>query len=206
MVRKAYSASDLLRGFCALIVLLGSLLAAPDASAQCSAISDTSDSNVRFSSCTTLTFNVSIPPLTIVADSVTAPAGTENPLEAGDTSIEKGVTENFTITLSGGRTGDTNIMSSGSDTDRPFSASAPIGGAVGSAIVELDLGYSSSTDPVDFLTYDWRGGSSSTDPYEQEIPDGANYTDNPRAIIEFGSYRSHDRVLSWRELYVMPAE
>lgn len=157
-------------------------------------------------SCTTLTFNVSIPPLTIVADSVTAPAGTENPLEAGDTSIEKGVTENFTITLSGGRTGDTNIMSSGSDTDRPFSASAPIGGAVGSAIVELDLGYSSSTDPVDFLTYDWRGGSSSTDPYEQGIPDGASYTNNPRAIIEFGSYRSHDRVLSWRELYVMPEE
>lgn len=52
MVRKAFSASDLLRGFCALIVTLGSLLAAPDASAQCNAISDTSDSNVRFSSCT----------------------------------------------------------------------------------------------------------------------------------------------------------
>jgi hypothetical protein len=32
------------------------------------------------------------------------------------------------------------------------------------------------------------------------------YTDNPRAIIEFGSYRSHDRILSWRELYVMPPE
>ena len=157
-------------------------------------------------SCTTLTFSVSIPPLTIVDDSVIAPAGTENPLEAGDTLIEEGVTENFTITLSGGRTGDTNIMGSGSDTDRPFSASAPLGGAVGSAIVELDLGYSSSTDPVDFLTYDWRGASTSADPYEQEIPDGINYTDNPRSVIEFGSYRSHDRVLSWRELFVMPED
>ena len=39
-----------------------------------------------------------------------------------------------------------------------------------------------------------------------EVPDGANYTDNPRALIEFGSYRSHDRILSWRELYVMPPE
>jgi hypothetical protein len=97
-------------------------------------------------------------------------------------------------------------MSSGSDPDRPFSASAPAGGEVGSVIVELDLGYASATDPVSFLRYDWRGGSSSTDPYEQELPDGTNYNDNPRATIEFGSYRSHDRILSWREIYVMPEE
>lgn len=157
-------------------------------------------------SCTTLTYNVSSPPLTLVADSYKSPAGSANPLESGDTVIEEGVTTNFTVTLADGKTGDTNIVSVGSDPDRPFSASAPSGGEVGSAIVELDLGYSSATDPVDFLTYDWRGGTSSTDPYEQEVPDGANYTNNPRAIIEFGSYRSHDRVLSWRELYVMPAK
>ena len=157
-------------------------------------------------SCTTLTYNVSSPPLTLVADSYKSPPGTVSPLESGDTVIEEGITTNFTVTLAGGKTGDTNIVSAGSAPDRPFSASAPSGGEVGSAIVELDLGYSSATDPVDFLTYDWRGGTSSTDPYEQEVPDGASYTNNPRAIIEFGSYRSHDRVLSWRELYVMPAE
>lgn len=129
-----------------------------------------------------------------------------NPLGAGDTEIEAGVTSDFTITLAGGMTGDTNIVTSGSDPDRPFFASAPSGGEVGSAIVELNLSYSSATDPVNFLTYDWRGGTTATDPYAQEVPDGANYTDNPRAIIEFGSYRSHDRILSWRELYVMPPE
>ena len=43
-------------------------------------------------SCTTLTFSVSIPPLTIVDDSVIAQAGTENPLGAGDKLIEEGVT------------------------------------------------------------------------------------------------------------------
>ena len=158
----------------------------------------------RDDSCTTLTFNVTTPPLTIVAGSVKAPSGTANPLSSGDTEIEKGVTANFTVTLSNGRTGDTNIVSSGSDPDRPFSASAPSGGQVGSAIVELDLGYTSSTDPVDFLRYDWRGGSTSSDPYLQEVPDASHYTNNPRAIIEFGSYRAHDRILSWRELYVMP--
>lgn len=157
-------------------------------------------------SCTTLTYSVSSPPLTLVTDSYKSPAGTVSPLESGDTVIEEGITTNFTVTLAGGKTGDTNIVSVGSDPDRPFSASAPSGGEVGSAIVELDLGYSSATDPVDFLTYDWRGGTSSTNPYEQEVPDGANFTNNPRAIIEFGSYRAHDRVLSWRELYVMPAE
>ncbi len=52
MIRMAFTASILLRGFCVLIVSLAVLLAAPDASAQCSATSDTSDSNVRFSSCT----------------------------------------------------------------------------------------------------------------------------------------------------------
>ncbi len=51
MIRMAFTASILLRGFCVLIVSLAVLLAAPDASAQCSATSDTSDSNVRFSGC-----------------------------------------------------------------------------------------------------------------------------------------------------------
>lgn len=157
-------------------------------------------------SCTTVTFSVASPPLAFVADSFKAPASASNPLGAGDTEIEAGVTSDFTITLAGGMTGDTNIVTSGSDPDRPFLASAPSGGEVGSAIVELNLSYSSATDPVSFLTYDWRGGTTATDPYAQEVPDGANYTDNPRAIIEFGSYRSHDRILSWRELYVMPPE
>ena len=52
MIRMAFTASILLRGFCVLIVSLAVLLAAPDASAQCSATSDTSDSNVRFSGST----------------------------------------------------------------------------------------------------------------------------------------------------------
>jgi hypothetical protein len=37
--------------------------------------------------------------------------------------------------------------------------------------------------------------------YDEE-PEGANYDDNPRGTIEFGSYRGHDRVLNWKEIYV----
>jgi hypothetical protein len=38
-----------------------------------------------------------------------------------------------------------------------------------------------------------------------ETPEGANYNDNPRAIIEFGSYRGHDRVINWQEIYTGPS-
>ncbi|MFL2838189.1 MAG: DUF6701 domain-containing protein [Pseudohongiellaceae bacterium] len=37
-----------------------------------------------------------------------------------------------------------------------------------------------------------------------EIPNGS-YDDNPRATAEFGTYRGHDRVRSWREIYIGPS-
>ena len=83
--------------------------------------------------------------------------------------------------------------------DRPFSASAPGLGNEGSAIVEFNL-----LDPqlpylLDFLSYDWRTSGE----LEDETQDG-DYTDNPRSRVEFGSYRGHDRVINWQEIYIGP--
>ena len=41
---------------------------------------------------------------------------------------------------------------------------------------------------------------------ETNDPDGAIYTDNPRGILEFGSFRGHDRVFNWQEIYNSPSQ
>ena len=77
---------------------------------------------------------------------------------------------------------------------------------MGSVILELDL------DGIfDFLKYDWRGGvpepgATALDILYDDVPEEASgeYNDNPRAIIEFGSYRGHDRVINWQEIYIGP--
>ncbi len=77
MVRKAFQQALCFVVFAPLVLTLGSLLAAPDASAQCSAKVIPPDSNVRFSSCTTLTLQCVDTPVDDWPDSVTAPAGTK---------------------------------------------------------------------------------------------------------------------------------
>lgn len=133
--------------------------------------------------------------------------GGADTFEAGDTVIENGV--NATIRLFEGRTarladGDGDPAN---DTDRPFFTTAPANEEAGRVLVELDLdpGDDESPNSLHFLEYDWRGGAGEDpgDPFDEE-PEGANYEDNPRAIIEFGSYRGHDRVINWQEIYIGP--
>ena len=66
----------------------------------------------------------------------------------------------------------------------------------GRVLVEFDL----SKVNLEFLGFDWRGDAAEEDDYD-EIPDG-DYSDNPRGVIEFGSYRGHDRVINWQEIYI----
>jgi hypothetical protein len=121
--------------------------------------------------------------------------------------MESGTAADFTIILNGGRTAANDINGTDVllDADRPFTVGPTTGEKVGTVIVELDL--DNPIDPdvpkstLDFLKYDWR---TAADLYD-ETPEGANYNDNPRAIIEFGSYRGHDRVINWQEIYTGPS-
>ena len=70
-------------------------------------------------------------------------------------------------------------------------------------LVEFDLDDPGLPTPLDFLTYDWRGGAGEADDYD-EVPEGVDYDDNPRGVVEFGSYRGHDRVINWQEIYIGP--
>jgi len=94
------------------------------------------------------------------------------------------------------------------DPDRPFTVSAPdplaINGTDGRVMIEFDLDSPTLPFSLEFLGYDWRGGGG-VDDYD-EIPDGAIYTDNPRGILEFGSFRGHDRVFNWQEIYNSPSQ
>jgi hypothetical protein len=60
-------------------------------------------------------------------------------------------------------------------------------------MVEFDLDNGAVPTPLNFLSYDWRGGVGELDDYD-EMLDGT-YTDNPRATIVFGGYRGHDSVI-----------
>ncbi|GAB5499209.1 MAG: hypothetical protein PsegKO_15200 [Pseudohongiellaceae bacterium] len=152
--------------------------------------------------CTILDYNTADPLIEFVPGSFANPTGAPEPLDAGDTVIEQGSSD-FEITLDDGSTGDTNIEANPNDPDRPFITSAPANQDVGSALVEIDLSNSSLAEQLDFLGFDWRGGPGEVDIYD-EVPEGDDYTDNPRAIIQFGSYRGHDRVINWQEIYIGP--
>ena len=77
--------------------------------------------------------------------------------------------------------------------------SAPGEGFEGTATVEFDLSDVSLPFSLDFLSYDWRGVGETED-----VNEDADYSDNPRSRVEFGSYRGHDRVINWQEIYIGP--
>lgn len=121
-----------------------------------------------------------------------------NVLEAGETFIEatavSGANDVKTSVFQG-RT----VLRDSSQLDRPFYASAPGENRDGTAIVEFDLTDPSLPFPLDFLSYDWRGAGEI-----ENINEDGNYSDNPRGQVGFGSYRGHDRVLNWQEIYTPP--
>lgn len=164
-------------------------------------------------SCTAINFDVSDKSFTVVPDSavpeefVTVPA---EQLDEADVVIESGTVADFSVTLNGGRTNANDINGTDVlvDPDRPISAGPTTGEKVGSVIVEFDLGDADTGDAsktLDFLSYDWRTETGTPDLYD-EISQGTdnNYNDNPRAILNFGSYRGHDRVINWQEIYIGP--
>jgi hypothetical protein len=154
-------------------------------------------------SCTSFVYDVDgSPALTFV------PGSYLDDLDPGETVIENGELVDVEINLYEGVTnrqqdGDTD---DDNDTDRPFITSAPDPEGddefSGQALVEFDLSAGTLSTSLDFLSYDWRGDAAEDpmDPYD-EIPDG-DYGDLPRGIIEFGSYRGHDRVINWQELFI----
>ncbi len=123
---------------------------------------------------------------------------------AVDTLIENDV--DATVNVFGGLTGraEDGDTDETNDSDRPFFTTAPDPEGddelEGRVLIEFDLSNPSLPSPLDFLGYDWRGDPGEIDDYD-EIPDG-DYSDNPRGLIEFGTYRGHDRVINWQEIYI----
>ena len=152
--------------------------------------------------CTTIFYNVTeSTPADRTMTFVTAAGSYEAPLSDGDTEIEASEGSDVTLQLFNGvmarqQDGD-NIDTN--DPDRPFLTSAPGEGNEGSVIVEFDLGDGNLPTSLNFLQYDWRTPGD----VEEETEDGT-YTDNPRSRLEFGSFRSHDRVINWQEIYIAP--
>ena len=143
-----------------------------------------------------------VPPLAPFADGVTVIEGT--PL-APITDVTLTVFEGQSNPVADSDDDLTN------DSERPFFTTAPDPASAGRVLIELDLdpGDDDSPSSLHFLEYDWRGGLGegvgdyAGDLFDEE-PDGTNYNDNPRAIIEFGSFRGHDRVINWQEIYIGP--
>jgi len=156
---------------------------------------------------TSLFFDISASPpaLDFVATSFQSDPGTLVPLALDQLSIEPDAASDVTVNLFNGRLGrqqDGDTLDS-NDPDRPFVVSAPDplaeNGTEGRVLVEFDLDSTTLPESLEFLGYDWRGVVG-VDDYD-EIPDGSSYTDNPRGILEFGSFRGHDRVINWQEIY-----
>lgn len=155
-------------------------------------------------SCTAFLFDIATPALTFVPTSYEA-FDIGNPFADGDTEIEQGEVLDVTISLFEGQTrrlADSDGIES-NDTDRPFITSAPANEEIGRVLVEFDLDGASLPTSLDFLKYDWRGGVGEADDYD-EVPEGSGYDDNPRGVVEFGSYRGHDRVINWQEIFIGP--
>ena len=160
---------------------------------------------------TELLFDVSSPAVSYVSDTYQS-TGQGEPLQDGDTVIEQGVSTDFTLRVNDGQSlGDLDA----GDADRPFLTSAPYNSELnpdddkaGRVIIEFDL----DALNLDFLKYDWRGTAPDAEEVAAEggiadyaeIPNGS-YDDNPRATVEFGSYRGHDRVINWQEIYIGPS-
>ena len=93
--------------------------------------------------------------------------------------------------------------------DVPLHIRAPRdAGNDGTVLVELDLDTAYDFDgapaiPVklDFLKFDWRSVNANiTAPLSGDVdPDGTQ--DNPRAMVEFGTFRGNDRIINWQEIF-----
>lgn len=125
--------------------------------------------------------------------------------DPGETFIELTAINGSTDVVTSFYAGET-LLRSGVDSDMdnmqddaPLYTSAPGLGYDGTAIVEFDLDDSSLPFSLDFLSYDWRGAGEVDD-----INEDGDYSDNPRGTIQFGSYRGHDRVINWQEIYIAP--
>ncbi len=157
-------------------------------------------------SCTTLFYDAtSANALDRSVRFLTAAGSYEEELSDGDSVIEPasvGVAD-VSVSILNGKTGFVSSVDADMDSqadDRPFSASPAGLGNEGSVVVEFNL-----TDPqlpysLEFLSYDWRTAGE----LENDTMDGI-YSDNPRSRLEFGSYRGHDRVINWQEIYIGPA-
>lgn len=126
-------------------------------------------------------------------------------LESGETVIEAAAvvagSDMVSSIFQGGTFLRSGVDSDGDDIqdDTPFFTSPPGLNNEGSALIEFDLDDPSLPFSLDFLSFDWRGVGDMDD----ENEDG-DYSDNPRGLIEFGSFRGHDLIINWRENYVGP--
>ncbi|MFN3164575.1 MAG: DUF6701 domain-containing protein, partial [Pseudohongiellaceae bacterium] len=129
----------------------------------------------------------------------------DDSLDAGETFIEFsaiGADTDVVISIFEGRTQLRSSVDTDSDgllDDAPFVTSAPGENNDGLAKVEFDLDDASLPFSLDFLSFDWRGVGE----IEDVNPDG-DYDDNPRGTVQFGSFRGHDRVINWQEIYIRP--
>ncbi len=88
------------------------------------------------------------------------------------------------------------------ETERLMEVSAPGEGNDGAVYIEFNLSDPDMGFSLDFLSYDWR-----TDPTDlDDVTADDDYRDNPRARLDFGSYRGHDRVINWQEIYIGPTQ
>jgi MSHA biogenesis protein MshQ len=105
-------------------------------------------------------------------------------------SLESAVVAGINGRFYQGQTQDT-----ASHTDYQLYLRAPGAGNDGTALIELNL----NDLGLKFLQYDWRDGNGNPITAEENT-DGV-YTDNPRALVEFGSFRGNDRIINWQEIF-----
>ncbi len=80
----------------------------------------------------------------------------------------------------------------GGNVANPLLIRPPGEGNDGSALIELDL----EALGLEFLRYEWRGDGELLDVNADD-----SYDDDPRSLIEFGSFRGHDRIINWQEIF-----
>jgi hypothetical protein len=114
------------------------------------------------------------------------PANDATELAPGDVDALRNTLSPAT-TLAAGETRET-----GSN-DMPFWFTAPGEGLEGSVLMEFDL----DTANLPFLRYDWRGLTD-----DEDVNADGDYSDNPRALLEFGVYRGNSRIINWQELFL----
>jgi hypothetical protein len=131
------------------------------------------------------------------SDDVATPYSSSNLSYVPGSLTDNLTTATITVTLGNGviyqgRTEEQNMIDM---TDFPLYLTAPGEGFDGTAVMELDL----DTSNLEFLQFDWRGMVE----LEDENADG-DYTDNPRALIEFGTFLQHQRIINWQEIFAIP--